>query len=70
MLELALVENVQREDLNPIDEAKGYHSLATKLTMTHEQISQRVGAPLGRDQCATPLALPAEIQDIRFHVEH
>jgi len=31
------VENVQREDLSPIDEAKGYHSLATKLSMTHER---------------------------------
>lgn len=65
MLELALVENVQREDLNPIDEAKGYHSLATKLTMTHEQISQRVGKHRSVVTNALRLlALPPEIQDM------
>ncbi len=65
MLELALVENVQREDLNPIDEAKGYHSLASKLTMTHEQISQRVGKHRSVVTNALRLlALPAEIQDM------
>jgi len=65
MLELALVENVQREDLNPIDEAKGYHSLATKLTMTHEQISQRVGKHRSVVTNALRLlALPPEIQEM------
>ncbi|HET9326276.1 MAG TPA: ParB/RepB/Spo0J family partition protein [Candidatus Eisenbacteria bacterium] len=65
MLELALVENVQREDLNPIDEAKGYHSLATRLTMTHEQISQRVGKHRSVVTNALRLlALPAEIQEM------
>ena len=65
MLELALVENVQREDLSPIDEAKGYHSLATKLTMTHEQISQRVGKHRSVVTNALRLlGLPPEIQDM------
>ena len=65
MLELALVENVQREDLNPIDEAKGYHSLATKLTMTHEQISQRVGKHRSVVTNALRLlALPPEILEM------
>jgi len=65
MLELALVENVQREDLNAIDEAKGYHSLATRLTLTHEQISQRVGKHRSVVTNALRLlALPAEIQDM------
>jgi ParB family transcriptional regulator, chromosome partitioning protein len=65
MLELALVENVQREDLNPIDEAKGYHSLANRLTMTHEQISQRVGKHRSVVTNALRLlALPPEIQDM------
>ena len=43
MMELALVENVQREDLNPIDEAKGYQALIQKVGLTHDQISGRVG---------------------------
>ena len=65
LLELALVENVQREDLNPIDEAKGYHSLATKLTLTHEQISQRIGKHRSVVTNALRLlALPPEIQDM------
>ena len=42
-LELALIENLQREDLNLIEEAEGYRLLADKFEMTQEQISQRVG---------------------------
>lgn len=42
-LELALVENLQREDLNLIEEAEGYHVLAEKFDMTQEEIAQRVG---------------------------
>ncbi|MBU0678698.1 MAG: ParB/RepB/Spo0J family partition protein [Verrucomicrobia bacterium] len=42
-LELALVENLQREDLNIVDEAEGYQALADKFEMTQEQIAQRVG---------------------------
>lgn len=43
MLELALVENVQRADLNPIDEALAYKRLADEFGLTHEQIAGRVG---------------------------
>jgi ParB family chromosome partitioning protein len=42
-LELALVENLQRADLGPMEEAHAYHSLATEFAMTHDQIAQRVG---------------------------
>lgn len=41
--ELALVENLQRADLNPIEEAEGYHRLQEEFGLTQEQISQRVG---------------------------
>jgi ParB family chromosome partitioning protein len=41
--ELALVENLQREDLNPIEEAKGYRALMDDFGLTQEQVSQRVG---------------------------
>lgn len=41
--EWALVENVQREDLNPIDRAAAFHRLATDFKLTHAQIAERVG---------------------------
>jgi ParB family chromosome partitioning protein len=43
MLELALIENLQREDLNPIEEAFGYQRLIEELRYTHERLSERVG---------------------------
>ena len=42
-LELALVENLQRADLGPLEEAQAYRSLVTEFELTHEQIAQRVG---------------------------
>ncbi len=42
-LELALVENLQRQDLNPIEESLAYHRLAEEFNLTQEQIAQRVG---------------------------
>ena len=41
--EIALIENLQREDLNPVEEAKGYKSLIDGFSMTQEEISKRVG---------------------------
>ena len=43
LLELALIENVQRADLNPIEEAEAYQNLAKEFKMSHETIAQRVG---------------------------
>lgn len=42
-LELALIENLQREDLNVIEEARGYRLLADSFDLTQEQIAERVG---------------------------
>ena len=42
-MELALVENLQREDLNPIEEAKGYRTLIEEYGMTQEEASQSIG---------------------------
>jgi ParB family chromosome partitioning protein len=42
-LALALIENIQREDLNPIEEAEGYKRLSDELGYTQEQIAERVG---------------------------
>jgi ParB family chromosome partitioning protein len=65
MLELAIVENVQREDLNPIDEAKGYQTLATRLQLTHDEISGRVGKHrTAVTNALRLLALPVEVQDM------
>lgn len=43
VLELALIENVQREDLNPVDEARAYKLLMDTTSMTQEEIAGRVG---------------------------
>ena len=65
MMELALVENVQREDLNPMDEARAYQALAEKIGLTHDQISERVGKQRSSITNAVRLlALPPEVQDM------
>jgi len=43
LLELALIENVQRADLNPIEEAEAYQNLSKEFRMSHEVIASRVG---------------------------
>ena len=43
LLEWALVENLQREDLNPIEEATAYQRLAQEFNLTHDEIAARVG---------------------------
>ena len=42
-LELALIENLQRSDLSPLEEAEGYRRLQDEFNMTQEQIAQKVG---------------------------
>jgi ParB family transcriptional regulator, chromosome partitioning protein len=42
-LQIALIENIQREDLNPIEEASAYHQLHEEFGLTQEEISRRVG---------------------------
>ncbi len=42
-LQIALIENIQREDLNPIEEAGAYHQLHQEFGLTQEEISRRVG---------------------------
>ena len=49
LLEITLVENIQREDLNPIETALAFERLAQELNLSHEQIGERTGktaAPL------------------------
>ena len=42
-MEVALVENLQREDLNPIEEAEGYRRLMDSFSLTQEEVAQKVG---------------------------
>ena len=64
-LELAMVENLQREDLNPIEEARGYRALMEEFSMTQEQVSQRVSK--SRPSVANSLrllSLPAKLLEL------
>lgn len=64
LLELALVENVQRADLNAIEEAEAYRSLQESFGLSHEEMGQRVGK--GRVSVTNALRLlnlPEEVQD-------
>jgi ParB family chromosome partitioning protein len=65
-LELALIENLQREDLNPIEEALGYAQLAEQFSLTQEQISTRIGKP--RSAVANSLRLLNLSPDIQGYV--
>jgi ParB family chromosome partitioning protein len=59
----ALIENVQREDLGPIEEAEAYHSLMEDFDMTHESVAQRVGKSRSAvTNSVRLLNLPAAIQ--------
>ena len=62
-LELALIENIQRENLNPIDEGKAYRRLADELHLTQEEVAELVG----KDRATVAnyqrlLTLPSEVQ--------
>jgi ParB family chromosome partitioning protein len=64
-LELALVENLQRADLNPLEEAEGFRRLLEEFALTQEQVSQRVGKD--RSSVANALrllALPDEVKEM------
>lgn len=64
VLELALIENLQRENLNPIEEARGYAQLAEQFQLTQEEISAKVGK--SRAVVANALRLlklPSTVQD-------
>ncbi len=63
MLELSLIENIHREDLNPIEEAQAYQQLIERLGLTQEEVARRVG----RDRTSIAnslrlLRLPREVQ--------
>jgi len=64
MLELALVENIQRADLNPLEEAQAYKQLADEFGLTQERIAERVGrSRVSVTNAMRLLRLPDEIKD-------
>ena len=63
LLEIALVENLQRQDLNPLEEAQAFRGLADEFGLTQEQIATRVGR--SRVAVANTLRLLSLEDDIR-----
>ncbi|WP_022724568.1 ParB/RepB/Spo0J family partition protein [Rhodopseudomonas sp. B29] len=64
-LEIAIVENVQREDLNPLEEARGYQALASEFNRSQEDIAKIVGK--SRSHVANMMRLtklPDDVQDL------
>ncbi len=62
--ELSLIENIQREDLNPIEEAKAYQTLMKKFQLSQEEISERAGKDRSTIANTTRLLkLPSEAQN-------
>ena len=63
LLELALIENIQREDLSPLEAAEAYKSLEENFNLTHEEISKRVGKNRASvTNTMRLLKLPGEVQ--------
>ncbi len=65
LLEIALIENIQREDLNPIEEARAYEVLLSQMKLAQTEVAQRVG----RDRSSISnslrlLKLPSQIQKL------
>jgi ParB family chromosome partitioning protein len=65
LLELALVENIQRQELSPLEEAQAFHRLQDELRLTQEEVARKVG----RDRTTVTntlrlLRLPREVRDL------
>lgn len=65
LLEVTLVENIQREDLNPIETAQAFHRMVQELHLNHEEVAQRTG----KDRTTITnlvrlLSLPTDLQNL------
>src|SRR6476660_10616549 len=63
VIELALIENLQRKDLTPFEEAEALHSLADRCAYTHEDLAQRLGK--SRTSVTESLALNSMPESVR-----
>jgi ParB family chromosome partitioning protein len=66
MLELALIENIQRKDLDPVEKARGFKEMMGKASVTQEEVSRRIG--ISRTAVANFLRLLDLPQDILENV--
>jgi ParB family chromosome partitioning protein len=66
LLEMALIENIQREDLNPMDEAAAYEKLSSDFSLTQEEIAAAVGKD--RSSVANHMRLLKLPQEVRAEV--
>lgn len=66
MLEIAIIENVQRSDLNPVEEAEAYKALIDRFGRTQESVAQQVGK--SREHVSNTMRLLSLPDDVREHV--
>jgi ParB family chromosome partitioning protein len=64
---MALIENIQRRDLNPLEEASALHRLLVEFELTHQQVAQAVGKP--RTAVTNLLRVLELNEDVREHLE-
>jgi len=75
VLELALIENLQRENLNPLEEAQGYAQLVSQFQLTQEEVAAKVGKSRavvanGLRLLKLPLLIQTYLRDGRISVGH
>lgn len=68
MLELALIENIQRQELNPVEEARAYSKLIAELELTQEVVAERVGK--SRTVVTTAIRLLRLPGEVLREIEH
>ncbi len=68
LLEMSIVENIQREELNPIEEAEAYHRLMLEFNLTQDQVASRVGK--NRSTIANFLRLKKLPEEIKFSIKN
>jgi ParB family chromosome partitioning protein len=66
LLQISIIENIQREDLNPMEEADAYHQLMTLFELTQEQVAERVGK--SRSAVANVLRLRQLPEPVKGHI--
>jgi len=67
LLELALIENIQRQELNPVEEARAYRRLIETVGLTQEQVAERVGKD--RTFITTAMRLLRLPEEVLTHIE-
>ena len=69
-LEIALIENLQRDDLNPFEEAEGFQTLVDKYGYTHERVAQAVGrSRVTVTETLRVLDIPADVREECRHAD-